>query len=79
MSPQGVRDNSRYGQQLSVDTYIAYAKSIALEIERRVIDNPPSRPAAFWRICADEIDVARWRMRNVSGQIRKIASAKTDV
>ena len=58
------------------DMYISYAKSIGLAIERRVMNNPPRRPAEFWRICADEIDAARWRMSNVSGQIRKLGSTQ---
>ena len=62
-----------------VDVYISYAKSIGLAIERRVMDSPPRRPAEFWRICGDEVDTARWRMRHVTGQIRKLASAKADV
>ena len=62
-----------------VEVYISYAKSIGLAIERRCRDNPPRRPANFWRICLEEVDVARWRMRNVTGQIRKISSAKTGV
>ncbi len=63
----------------SVDTYVSYAKSIGLAIERRVLSNAPRRPAEFWRICREEVDVARWRMRNVTGQIRKAGSAKADV
>jgi len=60
--------------EYSSEMYIAYAKSIGLAIERRVMDSPPRRPAEFWRICSDEINVARWRMRNVSGQIRKLGT-----
>ena len=63
----------------SADVYISYAKSIGLGIERRVMNSPPRRPADFWRMCTEEIDVARWRMRNVTGQIRKAASAKADI
>lgn len=63
----------------SPDVYISYAKSIGLGIERRVMNSPPRRPADFWRMCTEEIDVARWRMRNVTGQIRKAASAKADI
>ena len=63
----------------SVDTYLSYAKSIGLAIERRVMSHPPRRPAEFWRICSDEIDVARWRMRNVTGQIRKATVSKPNV
>ena len=61
------------------DVYVNYARSIGLAIERRVIDSPPRRPADFWRICNSEIDVARWRMRNVTGQIRKVGTAKSDI
>ena len=66
-------------EDYSVDTYISYAKSIALAIERHVIDNPPKRASEFWRVVFKEVDVARWRMRNCSGQIRKIRSAQSDV
>ena len=59
-----------------VDCYISYARSIGLAIERAVIDNPPRRPAEFWRICDNEIKSARWRMRTVNGQIRKASSSK---
>ena len=62
-----------------VDMYLSYAKSIGLAIERRVMDNPPRRPAEFWRMCTDEIDVARWRMRKISGQIRQAGATETDV
>ena len=59
--------------------YLNYARSIGLGIERRVMDNPPRRPADFWQSVFAEVDMARWRMRNVSGEIRKAGSAKTDV
>ena len=59
--------------------YISYAKSIGLAIERRVMSYPPRRPSDFWRICQQEVDVARWRMRNVSGQVRKAGASETDV
>ena len=62
-----------------VDVYISYAKSIGLAIERRCMDNPPRRPADFWRICNQEIDIARWRMRRVSGQIRQMAATKPEI
>lgn len=62
-----------------VDVYVSYAKSIGLAIERRVIANPPRRPAEFWRICGDEIDNARWRMRKLSRQIRKVGATEPDV
>ena len=56
-----------YGEDYPVELYISYTKSVALEVERMVRDNPPRRPAEFWRIFDQEINVARWRMRNVSG------------
>lgn len=68
----GGYDRNHTGADYSIDVYISYAKSIFGAIERRVIENPPRRPHDFWRICLDEIDVARWRMRNVSGQVRKV-------
>lgn len=57
-----------------VDCYINYARSIGLAIERSVTDYPPKDSSEFWRICEREVKVARWRMRDVSGQIRKIGS-----
>ena len=71
-------DHSKH-DSYPVDCYISYARSIGLGIERRVMDNPPRRPADFWQSVFAEVDVARWRMRNVSGQIRKLSSRKTDV
>lgn len=69
-APKGCTRNE-YREDYPEGVYIAYAKSIGLGIERRVMDCPPGRPAEFWRMCAAEIDSARWRMRNVNGQIRK--------
>ena len=66
-------------QDYPIDMYINYARSMGLSIERAVVDNPPSRPADFWKLVETEVNVARWRMRNVTGQIRKIRAAKTDV
>ena len=77
MAYKGHRHENHAGY--SADVYLSYAKSIGLAIERRVMSNPPRRPAEFWRICTEEIDVARWRMRNVSGEIRKAAAAKPDI
>ena len=67
------------GDQFPVDVYLNYAKSIGLAIERRVLEEPPRRPAEFWRICQSEVNVARWRMRHVTGQVRKARTTKPDV
>ena len=77
MAYKGHRHENHAGY--SADVYLSYAKSIGLAIERRVMNSTPRRPAEFWRICEDEINVARWRMRNVTGEIRKAAIAKPDV
>ena len=77
MARNGYRHESH--PNYSADVYLSYAKSIGLAIERRVMSNTPRRPAEFWRICTEEIDVARWRMRNVSGEIRKAGAAKSNV
>ena len=61
------------------EMYVNYAKSIGLGIERRVMNEPPRRPAEFWQMVFAEVDVARWRMRHASGDIRKAATVKTDV
>ena len=44
-----------------VETYVAYTSSIALEVERRVRDQPPRRPASFWRYWNEEIERAKLR------------------
>lgn len=49
----------------SVDVYINYARSVFLDVERRVIDNPPSRPASFWRLVDEATQRARWRMKRL--------------
>lgn len=77
MARNGYRHENHAGY--SADVYLSYAKSIGLAIERRVMNSCPRRPAEFWRICTEEIDVARWRMRNVTGEIRKAAVTKPDV
>ena len=52
-----------------VDVYINYARSMFLEVERRVIENPPRRPAEFWRIVEQERDRARARLRLVQATV----------
>ena len=69
------REDRDYG----VDMYINYGRMIGLQIERAVVDSPPSRPADFWRMVDKEVDVARWRMRNVTGEIRKARATKSRV
>ena len=62
--------NSRFHDKAPsypVDVYIAYSRSMYQELERRVIETPPRRPAEFWRM-ADEVQKqVRFRMRKVSG------------
>ena len=60
------------GPEYSVDTYISYAKSIGLAIERRCIDYPPKRPVDFSRICRQEVDNALRRLRTVSGTVNQM-------
>ena len=59
--PKGHHTAPKY----SVDLYINVARSVFLDVERRVIENPPSRPAHFWRIVADATDRARTRVRMI--------------
>ena len=61
-----------------VDMYLNYLRSIALEVERRVINNPPSRPGHFFRIIDEEKDRAKIRMRRVSGTFQNLAKEKSD-
>ena len=46
-----------------VDMYVTVARSLFLDVERRVLEQPPSRPAHFWRIVGDAVDHARRRVR----------------
>ena len=71
MSPPASGDTILYGEKMPVDVYLSYTRSIALEVERAVKENPPRRPAEFWRIFSQKIDEGRWRMRNVSGTFWK--------
>lgn len=52
-----------------VDVYINYARSMFLEVERQVIENPPRRPAEFWRLVDQARDRARARLRRVQTSI----------
>jgi len=49
----------------SADLYITVARSVFLEVERRVVETPPTRPAHFWRMVADSVDAARRRVRMI--------------
>ena len=73
--PRAKAEYSRdhHGPRYSVDTYVSYAKSIGLAIERRCIDYPPRRPADFSRICQQEVDRAIHRLRTVSGTVRQMS------
>ena len=66
-------NKDHHGPRYSVDTYISYAKSIGLAIERRCKDYPPHRPADFSRICRQEVDRALQRLRTVSGTISQMS------
>ena len=71
MAPPASGDRKEYGEDMPVELYVSYTKSIALEVEKAVRDRPPRRPAEFWRMFEQEINKARWRMRNVSGTFWK--------
>ena len=71
MAEQKPERINHYAETYPVEMYIAYTQSIALEVEKLVRDNPPSRPAQYWRMYEGEINRARWRMRNVSGTFWK--------
>lgn len=52
-----------------VDTYINYARAMFLEVERRAIENPPRRPADFWRMVDQCRDASRARLRKVQAVV----------
>ena len=54
-----------------VDVYINYARAMFLEVERRVKDNPPRRPADFWRMVDKCRDESRARLRKVQAVVLK--------
>ena len=78
MPARGDSYRKPYGESLPVECYVSYTKSIALEVERAVRENPPRRPAEFWRMFDQELSTARWRMKNVSGEFWKAKSQKAD-
>jgi len=49
----------------SVDLYINVARSVFLEVERRVIETPPVRPSHFWRMVAEAVERGRQRVRMI--------------
>ena len=53
-----------------VDVYINYARSMFLEVERNVIENPPRRPAEFWRLVEDIQQRSAMRLRRVQATIQ---------
>jgi len=54
----------------SADLYINVARSVFLDVERRVTENTPTRPAHFWRIVAEATERARFRVRMIErGQV----------
>ena len=63
-------------QDYSLDTYVAYTKSVAVAMERRLLDLKPRRPAVYWRWFHEEVAIAQHRMRTVSGEIRKLSSTE---
>lgn len=54
-----------------VDVYINYARSIFLDVERQVLENPPARPAEFWRKVEDATNRAKQRLRKVAAVINE--------
>ena len=74
---QAEYSRDHHGPRYSVDTYISYAKSIGMAIERRCIDYPPRRPADFSRICQQEVDRAMHRLRTVGATMRQMSINKT--
>ena len=66
------RDKSSFHDQAPhypVDVYINYARSMFLEVERNVIENPPRRPAEFWRLVEDTQRRSAMRLRRVQATI----------
>ena len=58
------------------DCYISYARSVCLAMERRLMDLEPSRAAVFWRWFDEEITIAKYRMKTVSGKVRELGAVK---
>ena len=64
-------ESENYGR----DCYINYARSVCLAMERRLMDLEPRRSAVFWRWFDEEITIAKYRMKTVGGQVRKLGSS----
>lgn len=66
------KDDWEYPAQV----YISYTQSIALAVERQIMDNKPSRPLIYWKIWEEEILRAKIRFRQCSVPLLKAARGK---
>jgi hypothetical protein len=53
------------------EMYVAYARSVSLAMERRLMDLVPENDYVFWEWFIDEINYGRHRMKMISTQVRK--------
>lgn len=56
--------------------YIAYTKSVAVAMERRLLDLTPHNSETYWKWYIEEIKLGRERMNGLSRQIREIGAAQ---
>jgi len=64
----------RYPQEM----YLSYARSIHLEVERRVRGKEQMTPSEFGNICRWETDRAMKRMIAVTGTVKRAAVSEED-
>ena len=68
--------NHHNHEDYSVDTYINYARSVSLAMERRMMDLKPKRAAVFWRWFEEEMQMAKWRMHTCNPHFSSIPTKK---
>ena len=56
--------------------YIAYTKSVATAMERKLMDLTPHNSETFWKWYVEEIKIKREEMNGLSRQIRQIATTE---
>ncbi len=64
------RKTSKY----PLDMYLNYVQSVGTAVERRLMDLTPAKEEVFWGWFREEIEIAEYRMKTCSRQVRKIAS-----
>ena len=69
--PGGTQDGAFTRQVM-----LSYTKSVALAMERRLMDERPETSAVYWEWFMEEINIGRHRMEMITAQIREGCALK---